>query len=93
MSTNGRRAESQLGLPSTFVRAYAAELDIPRIGFFFGAYAPAAIVTRLLTRKLPERHGPRPMIFAGLGLLILGHLALVGVDREWMFVIPGIGYG
>ena len=82
-----------VGLPSTFLRTYAAELDIPRIGLFFAVYAPAAIITRLATRRLPERLGLHRMILLGLGLMIVGQLLLLVVDSEWMFVVPGIGYG
>ncbi|HUT93340.1 MAG TPA: MFS transporter [Thermoguttaceae bacterium] len=81
------------GLPTTFLRPYAAQLDISRIGLFFGVYAPAAILTRILTRRLPERLGLAPMILAGLGTLIVGQLLLVLVGSEWTFVLPGIAYG
>jgi MFS family permease len=82
-----------LALPSTFLRPYAAELEIPRIGLFFAVYAPAAIVTRVLTRRLPERLGLTPMILLGLGLMIVGQLLLLVVDAEWMLVVPAVGYG
>ncbi len=82
-----------IALPTTFLRTYAAELNIPRIGLFFGVYAPAAILTRLLTRRLPERVGLAPMILVGLGLLIGGQLLLIAVGSEWTFIVPGIVYG
>jgi MFS family permease len=82
-----------IGLPSTFLRTYAAELGIARIGLFFGVYAPTAIITRLVTRRLPERIGLGRMIMAGLGCLIAGQLLLLIVRSEWMFVVPGIGFG
>ena len=53
------------GLPSTFLRTYAAGLDIPRIGLFFVVYAASAMVTRVITRQWPERFGTRPMILVG----------------------------
>jgi len=82
-----------LGLPSVFMRTYAAELGVARIGLFFAVYAPTAIVTRVVTRRLPERVGLPAMIFAGLGLLIGGQLLLLAVRSEWQFVVPAIGYG
>jgi MFS family permease len=82
-----------LALPTTFLRTYAAELNIPRIGLFFAVYAPTAILTRLLTRRLPERLGLPPMILVGLGLLIGGQLLLIAVGSEWTFIVPGIVYG
>ena len=82
-----------VGLPTTFLRTYAAELSIPRIGLFFGVYAPMAILTRILTRRLPERLGLAPMILTGLGVLVVGQLLLVMVRSEWMFIAPGMVYG
>ena len=82
-----------IGLPATFLRTYAAELGIARIGLFFGVYSPAAILTRIATRRLPERIGLAPMILMGLGLVIVGQLLLLAVDSELMFILPGIGYG
>ena len=82
-----------LGLPATFLRTFAAELGIARIGLFFAVYAPAAIVTRVVTRRLPERLGLTPMILISLGILIAAQLLLIPVRSAWMFVVPGITYG
>lgn len=82
-----------LGLPSVFLRPYAAELGIARIGLFFTVYAPAAIVTRLVTRRWSERFGPQPMILVGLGGVALSLLALLAVEAEWQLVLPGVGFG
>ena len=82
-----------LGLPGTFLRTYAAELDISRIGAFFAVYAPTAITTRLLTRRLPERLGLPVMILVGLGMLVVGQLLFLLVRAEWQLVVPGIGCG
>ncbi|GAG41790.1 unnamed protein product, partial [marine sediment metagenome] len=56
-----------LNLPATFLRPYAAELNIARIALFFNVFAVTAIVTRVATRHLPERFGLQPMILLGLG--------------------------
>ena len=82
-----------IGLPGTFLRTYAAELDIARIGLFFAVYAPTAIVTRLLTRRLPERFGLRPTILAGMMLMLLSQLTFLAVRNEWLLILPGFGYG
>ena len=82
-----------IGLPGTFLRTYAAELDIARIGLFFAVYAPSAIVTRLATRRLPERFGLRPMILAGTVFMGLGQLTFLVVRNEWLLVAPGVVYG
>jgi MFS family permease len=82
-----------ISLPTTFLRTYAAELGIAKIGLFFAVYAPAAILTRVLTRRLPERIGLMPMILLGLAALVAGQLLMLVVQSEWYFVFPGLGYG
>jgi len=82
-----------ISLPGTFLRTYAAELDIARIGMFFAVYAPTAIVTRLVTRRLPERFGLRPMILVGMAFMLVSQLTFLAVSNEWSLVVPGLGYG
>lgn len=82
-----------LGLPSTFVRTYAAELQIPRIGWFFTVYAVTAILTRVAARRLPELYGLRPVVLAGLGLVISSQFLFLMVRSEWALMIPSVTYG
>ena len=82
-----------LGLPQTFLRAYAVELDIKHIGLFFLVYAPAAIGTRIVTRRWPERFGLEPIIFAGTAVMVIGVLLLMTVRSPWQLMIPGLAYG
>ncbi|MDZ7616444.1 MAG: MFS transporter [Patescibacteria group bacterium] len=82
-----------LGLPNTFLRTFAAELAIPRIGVFFSFYAPAAIITRILTRRASERFGPERLILVGVVGLLISQLLFLLVQTEWQFLLPGIGYG
>ena len=84
---------SALNLPFTFLPTYAAELGIPRIALFFTVYSIAAVLTRIATRRWPERLGLRTMIFLGsTGMAISQSLFLVATS-EWLLVLPGIGYG
>jgi len=82
-----------LGMPATFLRTYAFELDITKIGLFFVVYAPAALATRVLTRKLPERFGTKPMILAGAAAIVLSQFLFLPVREAWHLVIPGVSYG
>lgn len=82
-----------LGLPATFLRTFAAELNIPRIGLFFTVYSVTAIATRVVTRRMPERFGLRPIVLAGLGLVILSQGLFLFVHQEWQLVIPSVTYG
>ncbi len=82
-----------LGLPAVFLRTYAADLGIPRIGLFFMVYAVAAIITRVLTRRWPERFGPRPLILLGTAGMAASVLLFLPVRAEWHLILPAIGYG
>jgi MFS family permease len=82
-----------LSLPNTFLRTFADLHDIPRIGLFFGIYAPMAFLTRLCIRRLPEKHGVRPMAIAGLLAVSLGMLVFLFVNREWQLAFPAMLMG
>jgi MFS family permease len=82
-----------LGLPSTFLRTYATELGIPRIGLFFLVYSVAAITIRVPTRRWTERFGPRRIIMVGLAIMVASVAAFPLVRTEWQLVFPAIGYG
>jgi MFS family permease len=82
-----------LGLPSTFLRTYAAELDIPRISLFFTVYSATALVTRVITRHWFERFGTRLMMLLGVACLAVSQLLFLLVHAEWQLFLPAIGYG
>jgi MFS family permease len=82
-----------LGLPDTFLRPYAAGLGISRMSLFFFVYAGAAIITRVLTRRWPERFGPRPMILLGMAGMVVSVLLFLPVRTEWQLVVPAIAFG
>ncbi|MBN1395184.1 MAG: MFS transporter [Pirellulales bacterium] len=81
------------GLPATFLRPFAAELNIPRIGLFFTVYSLAAIITRVITRRWVERYGHQRIILLGLGGLAASIVLLLTVGKEWQLIIPALGYG
>ena len=82
-----------LGLPSTFLRTYAAELGIPRIGLFFLVYSIAAIAIRVPTCRWTERFGPRRIILVGMAGMIASIAIFPLVHAEWQLVLPAIGFG
>jgi MFS family permease len=79
-----------LGLPHTFVRAYAAELDFSGIRTFFLVYASVALVVRVATRRLPDRIGVRPVILWGLASAAVSMLSYLCVRGEWSLAIPAL---
>jgi MFS family permease len=82
-----------LGLPSTFLRTYATEIGVPRIGLFFLVYSITAIAIRLPTCRWTERFGPRRIIMVGMGILTASIAAFPLVHAEWQLAIPAIGFG
>jgi len=78
-----------VSLPSTFLRTYAAELQIGRIGLFFAVYAVTAFLVRMATRGLFIRWGNRPWVISGLLLLAASMLLYLPVARSWQLAIPG----
>lgn len=82
-----------LGLPATFLRAFAAELRIPRIALFFAVYAGTAIVTRVVARRVFARFGLHRVVTIGLLLLIGSQFLFLLVTAEWQLAAPAFIYG
>ncbi len=82
-----------LTLPQTFLRTYAAELGIPRIGMFFGVVGITAVTARVVSRRLPEKVGLRPMILIGLATMALAQVTFCLVHSEWQLAVPGFVHG
>jgi len=82
-----------LGLPTTFLRTYATELGIPRIGMFFTVYCVTAIITRFLTRHCAERFGTRPIILLGMSGMVFSLTLFLLVQAEWQLVFPALMFG
>ena len=89
----GAVSGAAISLPSTFLRPYAAELDIARIGLFFTVCGLTAVITRVLTRRLPERFGLPPIILFGLAVMAVSQFLLLLVRTEWQLVVPGVSFG
>ncbi len=82
-----------IALPTTFLRTFAAELDIQRIATFFAVVAVTACVTRVLTRRLPDRLGLPRMILISLGIMALAQVLFLPVAAEWQLILPGLAHG
>jgi MFS family permease len=81
----------------SFVTLYAAELGIARAGLFFSAFAAGVVLTRLVAGRIFDRHGPKPVISASLGVLAAGYVILALVHTEMGFLaaafVLGLGFG
>jgi MFS family permease len=82
-----------LGLPSTFLRTYATDQGIPRIGLFFLVYCIAAVVIRVPTRRWSERFGPRRIILGGMAGMTASVAIFPLVHSEWQLALPAVGFG
>ncbi len=82
-----------LGLPNTFLNAYANELGIARIKVFFLVYAATALVVRIRFRQLADRWGVRPAILWGLGCAVVSMLSYLLVRSQWSLAIPAVFAG
>jgi MFS family permease len=82
-----------LSLPATFVRPYAQELRISRIGLFFTVYPLTAFIMRLATARVPGRLGIRVMILAGLSLITLSMPMFLVVRQPVHLVVPALFLG
>ncbi|HLA83758.1 MAG TPA: MFS transporter [Thermoguttaceae bacterium] len=77
-----------LGLPSTFLRTFTADLGITTMTAFFGVYAGVALTVRVGARTFPERFGLAPVILAGLLLMGGGLLSFLLVHNAWQLALP-----
>jgi hypothetical protein len=82
-----------LGLPNTFLNAYAHELGISRIKIFFLVYAGTALAVRIRFRHLVDRWGVRPGIQWGLGSAVVSVASYLLVWNEWSLAVPAVFAG
>jgi MFS family permease len=86
----GLVAGAAISLPATFLRAYAAEVHIVRIGLFFAVCAMVALISRVTARRLPQRLGLPRMIVFGFAAMAAAQLTFIPVSKEWHLIVPGL---
>ncbi len=74
----------------TFVKLFVEETGIATLGLFLGAYSGTAIVLRVLFARIPDRVGPKRVLFPALALLALGLWRLAGATGTADVVSAGI---
>ncbi len=83
--------------PFTFIAPFVMVEKVGSVGMFSSCYAIAAITLRLVFGKLPERVGPKRVLFPAMGAVGLGLLGLATTNTKiWMGVsgaIAGMGHG
>lgn len=86
-----------IAAPFTFFAAFVADEKIGSAGLFFSCYSIAAITLRIVAGKLPERLGPKAVLFPAMGCVAAG-VTLLAFARSAPLVglagvLGGMGHG
>ena len=73
----------------TFLRTFVDESGIGTVGGFFAAYSATAIVLRLTTGWLPDRIGPKKVLYPALVLFAAGFAMLSGATSDGAVLVAG----
>jgi len=74
----------------TFVTTFVLTTGVGSVGLFFSFYSGAAVFLRLFLGWLPERVGPKAVLFPALALLCAGLLVLSAAARTREVAIAGV---
>ncbi len=74
----------------TFLRTFVDETGIGSVGLFFSYYAATAIALRLTLAWLPERVGPKRVLYPAFALLIAGFFVLAQASSSASIVAAGV---
>jgi MFS family permease len=81
----------------TFLKTFVDETGFGSVGLFFSAYIAMAIGVRLAFAWLPDRVGPKRVLFPSMACLVLGFVVLAGAGGSAEVVLAGllcgIGHG
>jgi MFS family permease len=77
----------------TFVKRFVDETGLASVGGFFSAYSGAAILLRLGLGWLPDRIGPKRVLFPALGGVALACCLLAGATDAHQVIIAGTLFG
>lgn len=74
----------------TFLRTFVDETGIGTVGSFFAAYSLVAIFLRLTTGWLPDRVGPKKVLFPALVMFAAGFVMLATAESGSGVVLAGV---
>ena len=74
----------------SFLKLFVEDTGLASVGGFFSAYAGAAIVMRVFFGWLPDRVGPKRVLFPALAALAVGFALLAGADRTSDVLVAGV---
>lgn len=73
----------------TFLRTFVDETGIGTVGGFFAAYSATAIILRIATGWLPDRIGPKKVLYPALVLFAAGFVVLAGAGSTSAVLLAG----
>ncbi len=80
-----------------FIRTYVDVTGVGSVGLFFGFYAGTAIAVRILFARLPDRVGPKRVLFPSVGIFAAGFGVLAAAGSAPMVALAGalcgVGHG
>jgi MFS family permease len=83
--------------PFTFFATFVMTETVGSAGLFFSCYSIAAISLRILAGKVPERVGPKRVLFPAMGAVAAGLTLLVFARTPFTVgiagVLTGLGHG
>ena len=77
---------------SVFIALYGEHFDLGSAGLFFTLFAVGTGSTRLVSGRIADKRGERPMILTGNGLILLS-LVLLLTENSYCYYISGLFYG
>lgn len=83
----------------TFLRTFVDETGVGSVGLFFAVYGAAAVVLRIGFGWVPDRFGPKNVLYPAMGCLGLGFVVLAGAGGNAAIAVAGLlcgighGYG
>ena len=77
-----------IGMPGTFLSAFAEGKGIDELAWFWTPYAVVAFIVRILTRKLADQWGTRPTVMLGLCCIAASMFSYLVVQQPMTLILP-----
>ncbi len=74
----------------TFLSTFVIDTGIGSVGLFFSAYAGTAIGLRLFAARLPDRIGPKLVLYPALGSMAIGFVVLAAASGPGAVAAAGV---
>lgn len=74
----------------TFLKTFVVDTGIGSVGLFFSTYAATAIGLRLFAAWVPDRVGPKRVLYPALVSMVLGFVVLASASGSGAVAVAGI---